>query len=51
MCFMDLSCEVKKLENLSAAQYGCPFEVLSHLKVSYNSSGVVQSYQSESPSA
>lgn len=51
---MDLSCEVKKLENLSAAQYGCPFEVLSHLKVillSYNSSGLVQSYQSESPSA
>lgn len=39
------SCEVKKLENLS---------VLSHLKVillSYNSSGLVQSYQSESPSA
>lgn len=31
MCFMDLSCEVKKLENLSAAQYGCLFEVLTHL--------------------
>ena len=45
MCFMDLSCEVKKLENLS---------VLSHLKVillSYNSSNLVGSYQSESPSA
>ena len=39
MCFMDLSCEVKKLENLSAAQYGCPFEVLFFL--SFKSDTVV----------